>query len=399
VIATATNTVVATVPVGGLPLGIAIKPGGAFAYVANRAGTVSVINTATNTVVATVPVGPPTGVAITPTPLVGWWPAEGNANDVQGGNNGTLQGGMTFSTGEIGQAFSFNGIDADVKVSASAATDVGTSGGFTVGAWIAPTDTSFLRPLVEWNNNANGIGAHLWLEPGGVIFTNIFDTGGAEHVVRSPSGSVCAGVFQHVALTYDKASGVATIYANAAIVAQQAVGQFTPQTSYDLYFGVRPSSPFGDAGIRFSGSMDEVQLFNLALTQAEVQAIVDAGSPRICQAITVTAPAPASAAFNTSFGVAATSSSGLAVAITTTGGCSGSGSGSATITMLSGTTACEVHYNQAGDSDYSAAPEVTSSTTAQKASQTITVTQGAPATGGTRRSSRWRRQRQEARWH
>src|SRR6266550_4430723 len=68
VIATATNTVVATVAVGTCPLGVAITPDGAFAYVANAgSSTVSVIATATNTVVATVAVGAgPEGVAITP---------------------------------------------------------------------------------------------------------------------------------------------------------------------------------------------------------------------------------------------------------------------------------------------------------------------------------------------
>jgi hypothetical protein len=54
--------------------------------------------------------------------------------------------------------------------------------------------------------------------------------------------------------------------------------------------------------------------------------------------------------------------------------------GAATITMTSGTTACVVQYNQDGDTDYFAAPEVTSQTIAVKASQTITVTQSAPPT-------------------
>ena len=58
VIATATNTVVATVPVGAGPFGVAVNPNGAFAYVVNSfANNVSVIATATNTVVATIPVG------------------------------------------------------------------------------------------------------------------------------------------------------------------------------------------------------------------------------------------------------------------------------------------------------------------------------------------------------
>ena len=73
VIDTATNTVVATVPVGLFPLGgIAITPDGTRAYVTNsNSNTVSVIDTATNTVVATVPVGvSPDGIAITPAPRV-----------------------------------------------------------------------------------------------------------------------------------------------------------------------------------------------------------------------------------------------------------------------------------------------------------------------------------------
>jgi hypothetical protein len=98
------------------------------------------------------------------------------------------------------------------------------------------------------------------------------------------------------------------------------------------------------------------------------------------QTISVTTPAPASAAYNATFNVAATASSGLAVAITTTGGCTGSGSGSAAVTMTSPTTACVVHYNQAGNATFNAAPEVTSTTTATKANQAITVTQPAPAT-------------------
>jgi YVTN family beta-propeller protein len=67
VINTATKTVVATVLVGNFPVGVAITPDGAFAYVTNGLDTVSVIATATNTLVATVPVGiRPVRVAFTP---------------------------------------------------------------------------------------------------------------------------------------------------------------------------------------------------------------------------------------------------------------------------------------------------------------------------------------------
>ncbi len=89
------------------------------------------------------------------------------------------------------------------------------------------------------------------------------------------------------------------------------------------------------------------------------------------QTIAVTTHAPVSAAYNSTFNVAATASSGLDVAITSSGSCSGTGTGSAIITMTSSTGACSVNYNQAGDSIYNGAPQVSETTTAQMANQTI----------------------------
>lgn len=55
---TATNTVIATIPAGASPTGVAVTLGGTRAYVANfNSGTVSVINTATDTVEATLGAG------------------------------------------------------------------------------------------------------------------------------------------------------------------------------------------------------------------------------------------------------------------------------------------------------------------------------------------------------
>ena len=69
VINTTNNSIVATVPVGSYPIGVAVTSNGTKVYVANyvNSGTVSVINTTTNNITATVPVGNyPEGVAVTP---------------------------------------------------------------------------------------------------------------------------------------------------------------------------------------------------------------------------------------------------------------------------------------------------------------------------------------------
>ena len=98
---------------------------------------------------------------------------------------------------------------------------------------------------------------------------------------------------------------------------------------------------------------------------------------KAAQAINVTAHAPATAVFNTGFSVAATGgASGNPVTFSNGGVCSNTG---ASFTMTSGTGTCTVKYDQAGDANYSAAPQVTESVTAQKANQTINVTTHAPA--------------------
>ncbi len=95
------------------------------------------------------------------------------------------------------------------------------------------------------------------------------------------------------------------------------------------------------------------------------------------QTITVGTPAPSSAAYNSQFTVAATASSGLQVAYTSSGGCTNS---DATYTMTSASTACSVIFNQAGDTNYTAAPPVTETVTATLAGQAALAVTGVPVT-------------------
>ncbi|MFN8412937.1 MAG: sortase [Anaerolineales bacterium] len=112
-----------------------------------------------------------------------------------------------------------------------------------------------------------------------------------------------------------------------------------------------------------------------AATEVTENTTAAAGS----QTINVTTHGPASAGNGTSFNVAATASSGLPVTITSTGSCSGSGTDTANITITSAIGTCVVHYNQAGNASYTAAPEVTDNVAAAAASQAITIGTHAPA--------------------
>ncbi|PWU11637.1 MAG: hypothetical protein C5B50_23020 [Verrucomicrobia bacterium] len=250
-------------------------------YIATENG-----NSATNS--RTVQVNP-ASCAMPPSGLAAWWPGSGNANDVIGGNNGALTGAATFASGEVGQGFNFpGGTTGGVFVAASPSLNVGAGNGLTIDLWINPSDTTPEKPLAEWNNlsSINGDGVQLWISVvccGGVagdIYANLIDTAGTGHTFQSAS-VITSNEFQHVALTYDKSSGVAVLYRNGTAVAQQTLGSFTPQTAWNLYLGQRPN-PAGGAVAAYAGLMDEVDIFNRALSQTEILGIYSAGSAGKC---------------------------------------------------------------------------------------------------------------------
>ncbi len=111
---------------------------------------------------------------------------------------------------------------------------------------------------MEWNNGSGAYGVHFYIDISytGNLYANIVDTGGSGHLIYTGAGVVANNGFQHVALTYGKASGVAKIYRNGVAVLQQTIGSFTPQTTYNLFLGSRPQS------YAWAGLMDEVTLYS-----------------------------------------------------------------------------------------------------------------------------------------
>ena len=204
-----------------------------------------------------------------PLGLVSWWAAEGNANDSFGTNEGTLSGGVSFTAGEVGEAFLFDGASGYVSIPASSSLDVGSGQGLTIEGWIKPNQLSTLAPLVEWDNGAGGLGPVFWInEPTGFggggpgsLYVNISDVSGTGHAIATGPNLLSASSFNHVAVTYDKGSGTAVLYLNGSVVASQNLGVFTPETTYNVFLGTRPSSSY-----YFGGLMDEMSIYGRALS-------------------------------------------------------------------------------------------------------------------------------------
>jgi YVTN family beta-propeller protein len=217
-------------------------------------------------------------------------------------------------------------------------------------------------------------------------------TAGNEQVLSISSATVLANATSFSALTPSQSIvfGTAVVTLSGVIAAPGPLYPPTSETVSVTINGVAKTAPIGASGafslaypaatipasakpytIAYSYAGDST--FAPATNSATTLTVTPAS-----QTITFTG-GPAAAAYGSTFGVSATASSGLTVTITASGACTISGgSGSGTVTMTSATGTCMLAANQAGNSNYAAAPQQTTSTAAQKASSTTAISSNSP---------------------
>jgi hypothetical protein len=208
--------------------------------------------------------------------MISWWPSDGNANDIQDGNHGTLQNGATFAAGKVGQAFSFDGIDDLV----STPLTVSYGGGATFDAWVSTTDDAGLVI-----SDGGGASAHrgmgLFLEPGGKI--DLFGTKGSGALNFLAEGPVISdGIFHHVAGTWtgdDTTDGV-KLYVDGALVNSTTALESISTGSTPIHFGWHTTITGHE---KLAGLIDEIEIFERPLTALEIQAIYNAGIAGKCK--------------------------------------------------------------------------------------------------------------------
>jgi hypothetical protein len=209
-----------------------------------------------------------------PAGAISAWQGEGNALDSVGGNNGSLQGGVTFDAGEVGQAFRFNGTSGYVSVPDAPSLDLASA--VTLEAWINPATLgsagTFGTVVAKTNFTARNYG--LWMVADGSLHLSYINGSGVNVSFSTAPGLIRVGVFTHVAGIIDTAAGVMQIYVNGQLAASRATaGPMAPNT-FPLTIG---ASDVGQINF-FNGLIDEVAVYNRGLSAAEVRDIYVNGS-------------------------------------------------------------------------------------------------------------------------
>ncbi|HVM49309.1 MAG TPA: LamG-like jellyroll fold domain-containing protein [Candidatus Acidoferrum sp.] len=226
-----------------------------------------------------------------PLNLVSWWRAEGDCLDEAGSNNGSLQSGAAFTTGRVGQAFSFNGAGAYVKVPKAPSLDVGAQ--VTVEFWMKADTSNTMSTCCQGLVTSDFYGIEI-AESGqprvGVDFFISTDGGHSFPATASAANgggaAVSSGVWHHVAGTYDGSKLQLYIDGEPWGMPTPASGAISPMLASSF---VSIGSEDGRTacgtciGARyFKGLIDEPSIYNRALSAGEIAAIYNARSAGKC---------------------------------------------------------------------------------------------------------------------
>lgn len=207
-----------------------------------------------------------------PAGLRSWWAGDGNARDLASTNHGSFGEGMRFEAGMVGWGFSFDGRSGFVDCGEGGAV-TGTNA-FAVALWLRSIQTT-TGTIIAQHSSTNALGTwSLSLASGKLTWRIIGD--------REPQLNIVAkrmvgdGTMHHICAVREQ-DGTGRLYIDGTLdtAAFQIPSELTSQKIslgadlVDLATSAAPSF--------LCGVLDEVQIYERALTAAEVETIYNAG--------------------------------------------------------------------------------------------------------------------------
>ncbi len=216
--------------------------------------------------------------------LVGWWPFNGNANDESGnGNHGTVNGATLAADrfGNAGKAYSFDGVNDWISVKDTLDYYDLTSN-FTLSSWfnlVSMPVNSFGGPISllickrgpVYSDIIGALGGYGIWEDGNnnVISCQASPNAGRQNYPGS-SGNVLFSTWYNFTSTYDKSTNELSYYLNGQKVFNSTLAFNITNTPYELTIGAAGNIP----SYFFNGRLDDIAIYNRALSAAEVQQLV-----------------------------------------------------------------------------------------------------------------------------
>ena len=207
--------------------------------------------------------------------LVGYWRMENGLLDASGnGLTATAVGSPTFVAGQFGQAETLNGSNQYDTVPYTAALDPRAA--WTISAWIYCNALNVQHSIVERYEWSGGHGGYiLRVTAANKLWAITLDGTGVGSDALGKT-TVTAGVWHHVAAVYDSTANILGVYLDGEADSINTSATFNAlASSRSLKIGARGD----DGGTPLAGKIDEVLIWNRALTQPEIQMVMMRGRP------------------------------------------------------------------------------------------------------------------------
>ena len=210
--------------------------------------------------------------------LVGWWPFNGNANDESGnGNNGTVNGATltTDRNGTANRAYSFDGVSNFIKVANSLSLDI-IGSEITISYWLLSNNE-----VSDANYKGISKGGYQVGSGYEFMFRNSYSgDNGVIHLTGGPGmqGShinfdmnVASGKWIHLGVTYK--NGTVMFFVDGKLqtgISTNLKSNFVSNKD-DLFIGKR--NPSNDWAGLLKGKLDDIAIYNRALTEQEISSL------------------------------------------------------------------------------------------------------------------------------
>ena len=200
--------------------------------------------------------------------LVGYWPFSGNSNDASdNGTNGTVNG-ATLTTDRFGNsnsAFNFDGLNDFISVNPSSSLNIVNN--ISISLWFYTTQTGFYGYLVD--RDICGISKDWSLAYNGTSILRIGD-GITDQIINSGTNNINSW---HN-LVFVRMNDSFKLYIDGILSSQLPINGLNFQNNQTpIYFGEQVCVPNSVNSPNFKGKIDEIAIYNRALTQDEITAI------------------------------------------------------------------------------------------------------------------------------
>ena len=206
------------------------------------------------------------------------------------GNNGTLTNGPTWSaSGKYGAAISFDGTNDLVNIIDANSLDL--TNGMTLEAWVKPGNVTGYKTVLCKENGTNNLAYALSANDNNSTVANQRPNTririGSTTRTSTGTAKLALNTWTHIASTYDGAT--LRFFINGTQVSATAATGNMVTTTNMLRIGGSPN-----LGTQyFAGLIDEVKIYNRALSQAEIQTdmTIPVWPDNTYPAVSITAPA------------------------------------------------------------------------------------------------------------